>query len=38
VAPGGWFAFAVPGNFAEPTHRLLRDLAADAGFRGFTST
>jgi trans-aconitate 2-methyltransferase len=23
VAPGGWFAFQVPGNFAEPTHTEL---------------
>lgn len=29
VAPGGWFAFSVPGNFAEPSHRLLYDLAAE---------
>ncbi|MDR2984373.1 MAG: trans-aconitate 2-methyltransferase [Nocardiopsaceae bacterium] len=28
LAPGGWLAFAVPGNFDEPTHRLLRELAA----------
>lgn len=27
VAPGGWFAFQVPGNFAEPSHVLLRELA-----------
>ena len=27
VAPGGWFAFQVPGNFGEPSHQLLRDLA-----------
>ena len=29
LSPGGWFAFQVPGNFAEPSHRLLRQLAAD---------
>jgi trans-aconitate 2-methyltransferase len=23
VAPGGWFAFQVPGNFGEPTHTEL---------------
>lgn len=28
VAPGGWFAFQVPGNFGEPTHT---ELAAVAG-------
>ncbi len=29
VAPGGWFAFQVPGNFAEPSHLLLHRLGAD---------
>src|SRR5690606_11809111 len=29
IAPGGWFAFSVPGNFGEPSHRLLRDVAAE---------
>ena len=33
VAPGGWFAFQVPGNFGEPSHVLLRELAADDRFR-----
>ena len=28
VAPGGWLAFQIPGNFAEPAHVLLRELAA----------
>lgn len=28
VAPGGWFAFQVPANFAEPSHVLLREQAA----------
>jgi trans-aconitate 2-methyltransferase len=28
VAGGGWFAFQLPGNFAEPAHVLLRELAA----------
>jgi trans-aconitate 2-methyltransferase len=27
--PEGWLAFQVPGNFDEPSHRLLRQLAAD---------
>ena len=27
VAPGGWFAFQVPGNFDEPSHTIRRDLA-----------
>jgi trans-aconitate 2-methyltransferase len=29
LAPDGWLAFQVPGNFDEPSHRLLRQLAAD---------
>lgn len=33
VAPGGWFAFQVPGNFGEPSHVLLGELAADDRFR-----
>ena len=32
LAPGGWLAFQVPGNFDEPSHRLLRELAADPRF------
>lgn len=28
VADGGWLAFQLPGNFAEPAHVLLRELAA----------
>jgi trans-aconitate 2-methyltransferase len=32
VAPGGWFAFQVPGNFDEPSHALRRDLEADPRF------
>ena len=27
LAPGGWLAFQVPGNFDEPSHRLLHELA-----------
>lgn len=29
VAPGGWFAFQVPGNFDEPSHTLRAELAAE---------
>lgn len=29
VAPGGWLAFQVPGNFEAPSHRLLGELAAE---------
>jgi trans-aconitate 2-methyltransferase len=32
VARGGWFAFQVPGNFAEPSHVLLHQLGADSRF------
>ena len=28
VAPGGWFAFQVPGNFDEPSHTTRTELAA----------
>ncbi|MGI9007326.1 MAG: trans-aconitate 2-methyltransferase [Streptosporangiaceae bacterium] len=33
LAPGGWLAFAVPANFGEPAHALMRDLAATARWR-----
>ncbi|TQL70338.1 trans-aconitate 2-methyltransferase [Nocardioides albertanoniae] len=29
VKRGGWFAFQVPGNFAEPSHTLRAELAAE---------
>ena len=29
VVDGGWLAFQAPGNFAEPAHVILRELAAD---------
>ena len=32
VAPGGWFAFQVPGNFDQPSHTLRRELAEDGRF------
>jgi trans-aconitate 2-methyltransferase len=32
VAPGGWLAFQVPGNFDEPSHTIRRDLAAEAPY------
>ena len=28
LAPGGWFAMQVPGNFNAPSHELLREVAA----------
>jgi trans-aconitate 2-methyltransferase len=36
LASGGWLAIQVPGNFTEPSHRLLRELAADTRFADFT--
>ena len=30
--PGGWLAYQVPINFDEPSHRLLRETAADPRF------
>jgi trans-aconitate 2-methyltransferase len=29
LAPGGWLAFQVPGNFQAPSHRALRAVAAE---------
>ena len=37
LAPGGWLAFQVPGNFAEPSHALLHELAADPRFAAATA-
>ena len=36
VAPGGWLAFQVPGNGAEPSHTLCRELAAEAPYDAHT--
>jgi len=30
LAPGGWFAMQVPGNFNAPSHALLREVAASS--------
>lgn len=38
VAPGGWFAFQVPGNFGEPSHTIRTDLATKAPYAAHTST
>lgn len=32
LAPGGWFAMQVPGNFEEPSHALRRELADEEPF------
>lgn len=29
LGPGAWLAFQVPGNFDAPSHRLIRELAAE---------
>jgi trans-aconitate 2-methyltransferase len=33
LAAGGWLAFQVPGNFDQPSHEILRELAASARWR-----
>lgn len=33
VAPGGWLALQVPGNFGEPTHRAIEDLKQSPRWR-----
>jgi trans-aconitate 2-methyltransferase len=33
LAPGGWLAFQLPGNFDQPTHAVLRELATSARWR-----
>jgi trans-aconitate 2-methyltransferase len=35
VAPGGWFAFQVPGNFDQPSHTVLHALASDRRFASY---
>lgn len=32
LAPGGWLAFQVPGNYREPSHRILGEMAAEASW------
>jgi trans-aconitate 2-methyltransferase len=36
VAPGGWLAFQVPGNFDEPSHTLRTELAAEEQYAAHT--
>lgn len=33
ITPGGTFAFQVPGNFDQPSHVLMRELAASPRWR-----
>jgi trans-aconitate 2-methyltransferase len=37
AAPGGWFAFQVPGNFDEPSHTIRAELAAEAPYAEHTA-
>ncbi len=37
LAPGGWLAIQVPGNFDQPSHQLLYGLAADPRFAPATA-
>ena len=37
VRPGGWFAFQVPGNFAEPSHSIRVALAAEPPYTAHTA-
>jgi trans-aconitate 2-methyltransferase len=37
VAPGGWFAFQVPGNFDEPSHTIRQDLAEQPAYAEHTA-
>jgi trans-aconitate 2-methyltransferase len=36
LAPGGWLAFQVPGNFAEPSHTIRTELAAQPPYAAHT--
>lgn len=33
LAPGGWLAFQLPGNFDQPSHAIVREMAASARWR-----
>lgn len=35
LAPGGWFAFQVPGNFDAPSHVLLRELSSSPKWKAY---
>ena len=37
VEPGGWLAFQVPGNFGEPSHMILRELADEDAYAALTA-
>lgn len=33
LAPGGWLAFQLPGNFDQPSHAIVRQMASSARWR-----
>lgn len=33
LAPGGWLAFQVPGNFGQPSHAIIKEMAAAPRWR-----
>jgi len=33
LAPGGWLAFQLPGNFDQPSHAIVREMAASPKWR-----
>lgn len=33
LAPGGWLAFQLPGNFDQPSHEIIKEMAASARWR-----
>ena len=37
LAPDGWLAMQVPGNFTAPSHALLTELAAQEPFAAYTA-
>ena len=37
VKAGGWLAFQVPGNFDQPSHAILRELAAQDPYAAHTA-
>jgi trans-aconitate 2-methyltransferase len=34
LAPGGWLAFQLPGNFDQPTHEIVKEMARSPRWRG----
>jgi len=37
LAPGGWLAFQLPGNFDQPSHAIVSELAESPRWRGLLS-